>query len=54
MREGRHSLDSEFRMDVMAVGVNGLLTISRDSLVACALRIDEASARSARGCNVLG
>lgn len=36
---GRQLLERELRMKVIADGVNGLLSIRRESLVVCALRI---------------
>lgn len=49
MRAGRHVLERDVRMDTIAVGVKGLLRMRRESLVVCALRIDEASERRASG-----
>ena len=52
IRAGRQLLEREVRMNVIAYGVNGWFKSRRDSLVVCALRIWEASERTARGFGV--
>ena len=54
MRAGRHSRQREWRMKVISEGVKGLLRTRRESFVVCALRIAEASERSARAFGGLG
>ncbi len=49
IKAGRQLLERELRMKVIADGVKGLFRIRRDSFVVCALRIWEASERTARG-----
>jgi hypothetical protein len=48
-RAGRHDVERDVRMWVIAEGVKGLFRISRDSFVVCALRTEEASERTAKG-----
>ena len=46
---GRHSVEILLRMNVMAVGVKGLLIISKDSFVVCAFKRAQASESRRRG-----
>ena len=49
IRPGRQLLDKDLRMNVIAEGVKGLLSIRSESFVVCAFRIWEASERRASG-----
>ena len=46
---GRHSVEMLLRMNVMAVGVKGLLSMSRESFVVCAFKRAQASESRRRG-----
>ena len=49
IKAGRHCVEMLLRMNVMAVGVKGLLSMSKDSFVVCAFKRAQASESRRRG-----